>query len=226
MSLNLYAKIEPYIGFYDDYEKLYNHYIKLLKKYKINNILDVGCGNGRMLEILSEKGYKAKGIDLSEEMVQIARQKGVDATCQNISEIKDKYDAVVCIADVLNYMDIKSLKIFLENIKNVLKKGGIFICDINTLHGFRDIADGAMINESDKNFLSIDAVFDGKKLDTNITFFEKENELYKKYNGKIVQYYHQFKDIIHNSSMKIIEKKEIKLFSDDFDKLICIFENI
>ena len=225
MSLDLYAKIEPYIGFYDNYERLYGYYLKFLKDFDVKSILDVGCGNGRMLELLSEVGYSAKGIDLSAKMVEIAKKRGVDAEHKNISEVTGKYDAIVAVADVLNYMDKKSLKRFLGYIKNALKKGGIFICDANTLHGFCDVADGTMVKEDNEIFLAVDAVFDGEILDTNITFFEKEDELYKKYNGAILQYFHNENDIVDMTPMKLLDKKEISLFSEDADKVIFRFVN-
>ncbi len=225
MSLDLYAKIEPYIGFYDNYERLYGYYLKLLKDFDIKSVLDVGCGNGRMLEILNEAGYCAKGIDLSKKMVEIAKQRGVDAECKNISEVTGKYDAIIAVADVLNYMDKKSLNRFLGYIKNALKKGAIFICDINTLHGFCDVADGTIVKEDDGLFLAIDAIFDGEMLDTNITFFEKEGDLYRKYNGAISQYFHESSDVVDMTSLKFLDKQEITLFSNNPDKVILRFIN-
>ncbi len=224
MSLDLYAKIEPYIGFYEHYERLYGFYMKILSEFKINNILDVGCGNGRMLEHL-QQSYDACGIDLSAKMVEIARKRGVSAEQKNISQVEEKYDAIVAVADVLNYMDAKSLKRFLKYIKNALKKDGIFICDINSEYGFCDVADGTMIKEDSEIFLAIDAIFDGAVLDTNITFFEKEDEKYKKYSGSILQYYHSDKEIIEYTPMKIVDKKQISLFSENADKIIYTFSN-
>ncbi len=224
MSLDLYAKIEPYIGFYEHYERLYGFYMKILSEFEINNILDVGCGNGRMLEHL-QQSYDARGIDLSAKMVEIARKRGVLAEQKNISQVKEKYDAIVAVADVLNYMDAKSLKRFLKYIKNALKKDGIFICDINSKYGFCDVADGTMIKEDSEIFLAIDAIFDGKILDTNITFFEKEDEMYKKYSGSILQYYHSNKEIIEYTPMEIVDKKQISLFSEKPDKIIYTFSN-
>jgi SAM-dependent methyltransferase len=225
MSLDLYARIEPYIGFYEHYERLYGFYLKILKEYNVKKILDVGCGNGRMLQRLSEYNYDARGIDLSPKMVDIANSKGVKASCQNISEVSEKFDAVISVADVLNYMDKKSLERFLGYIKSSLKKGGVFICDINSKHGFCDVADGTMIKEDMDIFLAIDAVFDGEVLDTGITFFEKEEDLYKKHSGTILQYFHKEDDIKKMTPMKLKSKDEISLFSDQPDKIIFTFVN-
>ena len=61
MSLDLYAKIEPLIGFYDEYEKLYDIYIEAISTYKPKKILDIGCGRGFMLEKLINLNYDVKG---------------------------------------------------------------------------------------------------------------------------------------------------------------------
>ena len=47
----------------------------ILEKFKDNNIkriLDLGCGPGRYIEVLSKAGFDAHGIDLSEEAIRIA----------------------------------------------------------------------------------------------------------------------------------------------------------
>jgi len=79
-NLDLYAKVEPFIGFDAAYEELYQTYLEKLSDYKIKTILDVGCGNGNFLLHL-QKLYLAQGIDISSKMVKIAQAKGVDASC-------------------------------------------------------------------------------------------------------------------------------------------------
>ncbi len=226
MGLDLYAKIEPYIGFYDHYERLYGHYLKIIREYNPKSILDVGCGNGRMLQKLGENGFSARGIDLSKKMVEIAKKKGVDAREQNISEVDEQFDMVIAVADVLNYMDKKELSRFLGYIKKALKNGGIFLCDVNTEHGFCDVADGTMIKEDSEIFLAIDAVYDDGVLDTNITLFEKEGDLYKKHTGTILQHYHTKEELIDLTPLEYIGEKEVSLFSNDVDKMIYIFKNV
>ena len=49
-SLDLYAKIEPLIGFYEAYEELYDEYEKIISEIKPKTLLDVGCGNGNFLK--------------------------------------------------------------------------------------------------------------------------------------------------------------------------------
>lgn len=48
--------------------------LKLLKQYKINSLLDIGCGDGRLLS--NSKVIKIKyGIDYSKEMLKLAKKK-------------------------------------------------------------------------------------------------------------------------------------------------------
>ena len=48
--------------------------LEVLKKYGIKDglVLDLGCGTGRMTELLAQAGYDMIGIDQSEEMLEIA----------------------------------------------------------------------------------------------------------------------------------------------------------
>ena len=53
------------------------------------SVLDVGCGDGTMLEhFQSTRGVKAVGIDVSAEAVQRACSRGVDARVQTLGELR------------------------------------------------------------------------------------------------------------------------------------------
>ena len=51
-DLNLYSKVEPYLNFDDEVEKLHNIFLELIDHYKPNTLLDVGCGRGDLLSVL------------------------------------------------------------------------------------------------------------------------------------------------------------------------------
>jgi O-antigen chain-terminating methyltransferase len=44
-----------------------------------SDVLDVGCGRGEFLTLLREHGVSARGIDLNAAMVDVCREKGLDA---------------------------------------------------------------------------------------------------------------------------------------------------
>ena len=44
-----------------------------------SDVLDIGCGRGEFLELMRESGVEARGIDLSQESVDLCRSKGLRA---------------------------------------------------------------------------------------------------------------------------------------------------
>ena len=55
----------------DFLEEIFRNYSKIIPK----TILDGGCGTGGHAIPLAERGYEVTGIDLSEEMINIAKEK-------------------------------------------------------------------------------------------------------------------------------------------------------
>ena len=223
-NLDLYAKIEPLIGFEEAYEALYQIYLDLLLPYDIKSVLDVGCGNGNFLLHLQKK-YEAQGIDLSPRMVEIARQKGVTASNRQISSVDEKFDAIVAVGDVLNYLRRDELKDFLLQVARILDGGGIFICDVNTLIGFEEVTAGSMSVDFGDQFLSIDAEYLEGILTTEMTLFEQlAGECYQKEQDTIFQFYHDRERIEALTPLKLLKVEEIGMFSEDGDKVIFVFE--
>ncbi len=64
-------------------EKL-EHYLPVFAH--ADHILDIGCGRGEFIELLQEQGKQAEGIDLSESMLGIAREKGLPCSQQGAVE--------------------------------------------------------------------------------------------------------------------------------------------
>jgi SAM-dependent methyltransferase len=44
-----------------------------------SDVIDIGCGRGEFLDLLRERGVTARGIDLNDSMVEICREKGLQA---------------------------------------------------------------------------------------------------------------------------------------------------
>jgi cyclopropane fatty-acyl-phospholipid synthase-like methyltransferase len=157
-------------------------------------------------------------------MVEECRAQGLDAECIDVSQVQGKYDAVVAIFDVLNFLNNEELISFLESIAQKLNDEGIFIADINTLYGFSDVADGTMSSENEKEFLSVDAVYENEQLHTKFTLFEKDEDgRYKRYQDTIVQYLHKMKTFQKLSGLKLIDKQTFSLY-DTEDKTLLIFK--
>ena len=223
--LDLYATIEPLIGFDAQYERLYARYLKELKSLHVKEILDIGCGNGTLLVHLKKEGFVAQGIERSPMMVERALAKGVNASLLELDAFEaESFDAILAVADVLNYIPEDELEHFFAQVHRVLKQGGSFLADINTLYGFEAIADGVMVKEEGDCFLSVDAHFEKPLLQTQITLFRKEKEHYIKEQGSITQYFHplnRFKKLKH---FRLFKTYPMTLFSEhDADKTLLHF---
>jgi cyclopropane fatty-acyl-phospholipid synthase-like methyltransferase len=223
-NLDLYAKAEHLLGIEEATEALYDLYRSELDEKGVKTLLDVGCGRGGFMQRMISDGIVCKGVDLSSVMVEECKLLGLDAECIDVSEVGGKYDAVVSIFDVLNFLDSDALIKFLDAVAEKLSDDGIFIADINTRYGFSDVAEGTMSSENEREFLSVDAIFENDELHTKFTLFEKnEDGSYTKHQDTIIQYFHKLKTFQKLDGLKLIEKQTFSLY-DTEDKTLLIFK--
>ena len=75
----LYNDYNKYSDFYDIFNKYrnYNREMRFILKIVKNKkwILDVGCGTGIHLNILENLGYKVNGLDINENMINLAKER-------------------------------------------------------------------------------------------------------------------------------------------------------
>ena len=223
-NLDLYAKAEHLLGIEEATEALYDLYRSELADKEVKTLLDVGCGRGGFMARMISDGVKCKGVDLSSIMVNECLEAGLDAECINANDVEGKYDAIVSIFDVLNFMDNETLVNFLNAMADKLNDDGILIADINTLYGFKDVAEGTMSKDRDDEFLCVDAIFQNDTLDTQFTLFEKqENGSYIKHQDSIIQHFHKIKTFQKIEKLKLVEKQTFSLY-DTEDKTLLIFK--
>lgn len=225
-ALDLYAKIEPLIGFDSQYERLYQRYLKELQSLHVKSILDIGCGNGVFLQKLEAEGFEAQGIERSAAMVERAKVRGVKVSMRELESFEENsLDAILAVADVMNYMEASELTLFLNQIHRILKKGGIFLGDINTLYGFEAVADGVMVKEEGEYFLSVDASFEKPILKTTLTLFTGNEKIYTKEQGVIFQYFHSLSFFKKLKTLKFYTSYPILLFaSEEADKSLILLK--
>jgi SAM-dependent methyltransferase len=93
-----------------------------------SKVLDVGVGSGWTSEVFSKAGYSVTGIDISADMIDIAKRRNCSAVFRvadyETAAIDGKFDAAV-IYDALHHADDASLVI--RNIYNALAPGGVLV---------------------------------------------------------------------------------------------------
>lgn len=222
-SLNLYAKIEDLLDFYDEYDLLHESYIQKILKSNKKTVLDVGCGSGGMLKKLQKLQIPYLGIDLSAKMVQRCKQQTLNVKHISLDKLDEKFDVITAVGDVLNYLNEDSLRSFLKDVEKTLNDDGIFICDINTIYAFSEVTSGTYIKDDGDRFVSLESDFEDEVLSTEITLFEKQKNCFNKEQGNIIQYFYATQKICSFTSLVLEDVDEISLFTNGVEKLILSF---
>ena len=101
-------------------------------------LIDLGCGTGRCLLHFAQKGFTCTGVDLSETMLDVVRQKaeqaGVAVSLQkaNLVELDDvpaeSFDYAACLFSTLGMIrGRESRQRFLGHVRRIVKPGGVFV---------------------------------------------------------------------------------------------------
>jgi SAM-dependent methyltransferase len=137
---------------------------------KACRILDIGCGTGRHAIELSKRGYKVVGVDLSSEMLAVAKRKASEAGVKIDFRIgdacdldfKEEFDLVIMLCEgAFPLMETDEMNfLVLENATKALcKKGKLIFTTLNGLFPlFHSVKD--FINDSSSGSSSQQHNFD------------------------------------------------------------------
>jgi len=138
------TNFQDYANYYNllyqgkNYQSEVNYVENLLKKHSvipILEILDFGCGTGLHDNLFAKKGYKITGIDLSEKMIEIAKNKNNKSSEFIVGDVRNinlnkKFDAVISLFHVASYQTTnQDFEDYIKTAYDHLKKGGLFIFD-------------------------------------------------------------------------------------------------
>ena len=117
-----------------DYNAEYEFYQEILAEFRCKSILEVACGTGQLGRRLVDAGYVHQGLDMSAEMLQVAREILPRGTFhqQDMRHIQlvDAFDAALITARSVSHLlsNPDVIQTF-AGIKNVLHPGGIVAFD-------------------------------------------------------------------------------------------------
>lgn len=161
------------------YDEWAQYLVGLLKEYGVESglVCELGCGTGQMTRRLAAAGYDMIGIDLSEDMLDVAREQEYGAVYEEMEEdaLDDEAEfaesnepsilylqqdmrsfelygtvsAIVSICDSMNYItsDEDLVQVF-RLVNNYLDPNGLFIFDLNTEYKYRELLGDTTIAEN------------------------------------------------------------------------------
>ncbi|MDT2818041.1 class I SAM-dependent methyltransferase [Vagococcus lutrae] len=208
--------------FYDNFltgiaESMALFYIEQLNlKEDTGTVLDLMCGTGTLLNIFTDIGWTGTGVDLSSEMLNIARKKDdsiryIEEDATMYLDRDQKYQLVTCTADALNHLnDISLIDKLFYNVFSMLTDDGYFVFDMNTLLG--SIRNDTYLSTEDENGLVIRKGFINPENTIGYTNFSgcfiHRNNNYVRFKSTIVNHIYEIDSIVellHKNRLHIVK---------------------
>lgn len=142
------ATYQTFAKIYDEVmdDSVYLDWLNLTERHipnKTSHILELACGTGILSVELANQGYQVTGVDLSEDMITMAKERLLaedDKLSFKVGDMLDlkeinSYDAVTCYSDSLCYMpDENAVQRVFDGVYQTLTSEGIFIFDVHSIN--------------------------------------------------------------------------------------------
>ena len=134
-------------------------------------VLEIGCAEGKQMEVFINRDWEAVGIEIGEPMAEIGRQRGLNILCGEFQEdtFPDNYFDMVIMSHVIEHLldPVRTLNIC----NNILKSTGWLVLETPSIPNYQDTDHMFFFTQS-----SLDKIC--KKTDFNILehFFQQINK--------------------------------------------------
>lgn len=188
---------------------LVNEIIEIYKTEDQVKVLDVGCGSGYSVNYLSKKGFDATGIDFSEEIIKLGKERYKDINIKvmdaNKLNFPENYFDLILFECSLSVM--QNPEKILESCKKLLKENGLILLSDFFIKNTKIDENEYTLNYWNKLFLD---------LNFKTIIFQDKSKEWKNYLGMVLWEYGELSGLLRgNQNDKInnyIFKKETGYF--------------
>lgn len=125
---------------YDRKFSTYDVYINRMRDFLLrvpmkSHILDLGCGSGINAELMALQGHMVTGVDISESMLSIARercpgQRFIESSAHSLLNSPEKYNLMtpfdaLCLSFIIVHLDEEECFSLLNNLNHLLTENGL-----------------------------------------------------------------------------------------------------
>jgi SAM-dependent methyltransferase len=174
-SAKFYEALQNFDWYY--MPEKWEHQITLKKLIPASKILEVGCAEGGFIELCIKYGHDAMGIELNQNAVLKAKQKGLPVCEKDLHELAKEKESIydcVCSFQVLEH--VSKPKEFIDSCIKLLKPGGkLIFCVPNsngvlaTDYSLLDMPPHHMTRWNKSTFKSLETIFN---INLNSSHFE------------------------------------------------------
>lgn len=190
----------------------YNDWLEFTLEYlkKNDKVLDLACGSGTLAMLLNTNGYEVDGLDLSESMINIAKEKAkmnhnnINFYVEDMTSFKldKKYNVITCYFDSLNHLSTYEMvtKTF-DRVWEHLEDDGLFIFDIFSLDAYKNspgqVSEEALTCHYDWKIENLEPNI----LHHHLKIKDGENE----YNEDYYEYYYSLESMIFDPRFRVLQ---------------------
>lgn len=166
--------------------------VDLIRRYAPGRrLLDISIGTGLIAERLLEEGFDVYGLDISHGMLRMAQERGfrgrlVRGSFMQIPFGDEVFDVAISTFDSLNTVlyGMELQRIF-SDVRRVLRRGGVFIFDMNTPYSYRAYWDGLERIDEDEELLVLWRSYRRGAITTlNLdVLLREEGNIYRRFSG-------------------------------------------
>lgn len=112
----------------------------ILEKRGAERVLDLGCGAGRHLMCLAEKGFETHGADISERGLGLSKKRLksreleaeiIKCDMKALPYISSSFDAVICVQTIY-HQKLRDIRETISEIYRILKRKGLLLANFHS----------------------------------------------------------------------------------------------